>query len=186
MDENGANGKKHTAEEKSELPDRSRLSRSAGLQLRVFEFVGKCPEEGGHVSGGDKNHHHRVVAFTAESRGREREEALRRGRKSTSRQQSNTCQACRFSNIDQDLYLLQLTVRLAARQPALSHVYILEFWTLNTHSELSRIWLRPSDALISVLQSSHFSFWIQDRWMRRWSRGGYPDCFIDFFFFFLL
>lgn len=43
-------------------------------------------------------------------------------------------------------------------QPALSHVYILEFWTLNTHSEPYRIWLRPFDALNSVLQSSHRSF----------------------------
>lgn len=185
MDENGANGKKHTAEEKSELPDRSRLSRSAGLQLRVFEFVGKCPEEGGHVSGADKNHHHRVVAFTAESRGREREEALRRGRKSTSRLQSNTCQACRFSNIDQDLYLLQLTVRLAARQPALSHVYILEFWTLNTHSELSRIWLRPSDALISVLVES-LQFLDPGSLDETMEPGRISWLLYRFFFFFLL
>lgn len=69
---------------KSELPDWCRLSRSAWLQSRVFKFVGKCPEEWGHVSGADKNHHHRVIAFTPSSRGGERK-PLRRGRKSVSR-----------------------------------------------------------------------------------------------------
>lgn len=46
MDENGVKGeKKAHGGRKSELPDRCRLSRSAWSQLRVFKFVGKCPEE---------------------------------------------------------------------------------------------------------------------------------------------
>ena len=42
--------------------------------------MGKCPEEWGHVSGADKNHHHRVIAFTAESRGGERKPSGGEGR----------------------------------------------------------------------------------------------------------